>query len=125
MVLPQLSWQHFLFLGRELLIEFLHVFIVDEVGRRIAITSADAVQKTGRQFLDEEVRRVAIGIVGVTDSLRGGRHETALAVELDVTAHGDTSGTHLAGAFQGIIQKHLAKALALHVGANADRRRHR
>ena len=121
----KLPWQYLLFLGREQPVEFVHVVVVNEIGRRIPVATADAVQKTGRQFPNQEVGRVTVGVVCVTDSLGGGWHETALAVELDVTAHGDTSGAHLAGTFQGVVQQHLAKTLALHVGANADRRRHR
>ncbi len=125
MLSEQLSWQHLLFLGRELLIEFINVLIVNEIGRRIPITSADAVQKARRQFPNQEIGHVAIGIVGVTDSLGGGRHKTALAVELNVTARGNATRAHVAGALQCVIQQQLAKTLALHVGANADRWRYR
>ena len=72
------------------------------------------------QFLAEEVRRVAVGVVGIANSPGARDLKAALAVERDVPANQQAARAHLGGNSRGMVQQNFAITFALVVGADAD-----
>ena len=103
----QLSGEHELFLRREagfVLLEFFGDFscffiVVDVVRAR------HSVQESLIEFLAQEVRRVAVRVVGVADAFGVSGDESALAVESDVSDDEQAACAHLAGEFHGIVEE--------------------
>ena len=78
----ELPGQHELFLRREshvVLLERLEVAHGDKVRFGVAVTAGDSVEEPFLQFLAEEVRRVAFGVVGIANSPGACDHKVGLA----------------------------------------------
>lgn len=103
-----MSGQHELFLRREfrvVLLERLGVAHGDKVRFGIAVAAGDSVEEPFLQFLAEEVRRVAFGVVGIANSPGARDHKAALAVERDVPANQEAARAHLGGNSHGMVEQ--------------------
>lgn len=115
--------QHEFFLRREFRVVLLERFGVahgDKVRFGVAVAAGDSVEEPFLQFLAEEVRYVAFGVVGVADSLAACDYKAALAVERDVPANQEAARAHLGGNAHGMVEQGFPVSLALIVGADAD-----
>ena len=55
------------------------ILLADKIALRVFVGAGDAVQKSGRQLLDEKIIRFRV--IGIADTLCFGRHKAGLAVK--------------------------------------------
>ena len=103
-LLPKLSRQFQLFLGRKLLVKFLCISLVHEISGGRCVLAGDAVQIPRNEFLaQEEGRILPFRQTVIADAVVGCIGKAAFAVEVNVSfkAHGPCA--QLRGLLQRVV----------------------